>query len=120
MESTLTAENYVLKFGKYRGMRAADVADIFVVDKKGEDKPVGLQYLKWLVNQDWFKHTDIIQPIIKETEEAMGIKEEIKPAEEEKQKKVKKEKEPKKERKKDKKVTKGVDISNEKTVLEFD
>ena len=60
----LNIEKYVMPFGKYRKMRAVDVAKIFEVDKDGKDKPVGLNYLKWIVTQDWFRNTDIIKQII--------------------------------------------------------
>ena len=61
----LTPENYVLRLGKYKNMRAVDVAEIYEVDKNGDDQPKGLQYLQWLIQQDWFRHKDIIEHIIK-------------------------------------------------------
>ena len=61
MTETISPENYVMPFGKYKQMRAIDVADIYQVDKDGNDKPVGLMYLQWLVDQDWFKHKDILK-----------------------------------------------------------
>ena len=45
----LTPEKYVMVFGKYKNMRAVDVAEIYNVDTNGEDKPVGLLYIKFLV-----------------------------------------------------------------------
>ena len=45
-------------------MRAVDVAEIYTVDKDGNDKPVGLMYLEWLRLQDWFKHADILLLLI--------------------------------------------------------
>ena len=62
---TLTPENYILRLGKYKNMRAADIAEIYEVDKNGEDQPKGLQYLQWLIEQDWFRHKDIIEQVIK-------------------------------------------------------
>ena len=61
----LTPESYVMQFGKYRNMRAIDVANIYEVDKNGEDKPKGLLYLQWIAQQEWFKPTNIIEQIIK-------------------------------------------------------
>ena len=62
----LTPESYVFRFGKYKNMRAADVAELYEVDKNGDDKPVGLLYLQFLVEKcDWFRHKDIIEQIIK-------------------------------------------------------
>ena len=46
---TLTPENYVMRFCKYKNMKAVDIADIYEVDKNGNDKAVGLMYLKFLV-----------------------------------------------------------------------
>lgn len=69
----LTPENYVMKFGKYKNMRAVDIADIYEVDKNGDDKPVGILYLKFLVEKcDWFKHKDIIEQIIKNAIDCMS------------------------------------------------
>lgn len=64
MTTNITAENYVFKFGKYKNMLLTDVANFKSVDKKGNMKKTGLQYLKWLVQQDWFKNTDIINEVI--------------------------------------------------------
>jgi|GEM_PF-4561590 len=83
-------ENYVMPFGKYRQMRAIDVSEIYQVDKDGNDKPVGLMYLQWLVKQDWFKHKEIIQQIIETAEQYISDPEETKPEEEKKPKKEKK------------------------------
>ena len=55
---------YVLRFGQYKNMRAVDVAEIFVIDKTGNEYPKGLLYLQFLSKTDWFKHTDIMQKII--------------------------------------------------------
>ena len=93
----LTPEKYVMAFGKYKNMRAVDVADIYNVDKNGEDKPVGLLYLQWLVDQDWFKHKDIVNEIIKSAIECTsGDEKEPEPTP--KEPKQKKEKKPKKEK----------------------
>ena len=67
----LTPESYVFRFGKYKNMRAADVAELYELDKNGDDKPVGLLYLKFLVEKcDWFRHKDIIEQIINEISKA--------------------------------------------------
>jgi len=69
--------NYVLKFGKYKDHRAVDVAEMYKVNPKtGQDDAVGLKYLCWLVKQDWFKHKDIIEQIIKQAEECISEEEE--------------------------------------------
>ena len=95
MSEIISPENYILKFGKYKNMRAIDVSEIYQVDKNGDDKPVGLQYLQWLIKQDWFKHTDIIEQIIKTAESCISdVEEEVE--------EVKKEEKPKKEKKEDK------------------
>ena len=112
----LTPESYVFRFGKYKNMKAIDVADIYEVDKNGEDKPKGLQYLQWIVQQEWFKHTNIIEQIIKSSidcNSADDEKEQEKPAQEAVQPDIK----PKKE-KKDKKEKKPKDVVE--TVLNFD
>ena len=46
--------------------------------------------MKWLVNQEWFKHTSIIQSIIDETEKSMCIKGKTIKIEEKKEPKEKK------------------------------
>ena len=56
-----TTNQYVLPFGKYKGMYAVDAAEITVVDKNGNDKNVGLIYLEWLTKQAWFRDTEIIK-----------------------------------------------------------
>ena len=98
MNSTVTPERYVMKFGKYKNMKAVDIAAIYEVDKNGNDKPVGLMYLKFLVEKcDWFRHREIIEQVIKNAVECMNAdeKEPEQPKEEDKQKKEKK---PKKEK----------------------
>ena len=90
--------NYVLRFGKYKDHRAVDVAEIYKVNPKtGQDEPVGLKYLKFLCDQDWFRHKDIIEHIIKKAEECMSeIEEEPKEEPKKKEPKTKKEQNPKK------------------------
>ena len=61
---TLTPENYVLRFGQYKNMRAVDVAEIYEIDKTGNEYPKGRMYLQFLCKTDWFRHTDILQKII--------------------------------------------------------
>ena len=61
---TLTPENYVLRFGQYKNMRAVDVAKIYVIDRYGNNYPKGLMYLQFLCKTDWFRQIDILQKII--------------------------------------------------------
>ena len=56
MTEALTKDNYVMKFGKYKNMLIKDVAKITTIDKNGKTKKDGLQYLQWLIGQEWFKH----------------------------------------------------------------
>ena len=72
---TLTKDNYVMRFGKYNKMLIKDVAKITTIDKNGETKKVGLQYLQWLSGQEWFKHKDIVQKIIDESDVSEDTKE---------------------------------------------
>ena len=51
---------YILPFGKFKGMYADKVAEIVVQNKYGNDEKVGMNYLKWLVQQPWFRHSDSI------------------------------------------------------------
>ena len=74
--ANIKLEEYVMKFGKYINMRAVDVSKLYVVDKNGIDQPIGLKYLKWLCDQDWFKHKDTISAIIKKAESCISEKEE--------------------------------------------
>ena len=69
--------NYVLKFGKYKYHRAVDVAEMYKVNPKtGKYEAVGLTYLKFLCDQDWLRHKDIIKQIIKQAEECISEEEE--------------------------------------------
>ena len=86
MTEIISPENYVMPFGKYKQMRAIDVAELYQVDKNGNDKPVGLHYLRWLVLQDWFQHKYIISEIIKTSESCMSDLEEEEPKKEKKEK----------------------------------
>ena len=61
---TLTPENYVLRIGQYKDMRAVDVAKIYVIDRYGNNYPKGLMYLQFLCKTDWFRQIDILQKII--------------------------------------------------------
>ena len=75
----LTKDNYVMKFGKYKNMFIKDIAKITTIDKNGETKKDGLQYLKWLITCDWFKHQNIVKQLIDDIgEEIEEIKEEKK------------------------------------------
>ena len=73
---TLTKDNYVMKFGKYKNMFIKDIAKITTIDKNGETKKDGLQYLRWLIGQEWFKHQNIVKQLIDDIGEE--IKEEKK------------------------------------------
>ena len=101
MTSNISPDQYIFKFGKYNKMRAVDVAQIYEVDKDGNDVPKGLQYLKFLVQKcDWFRHKDIIEQIINKYDNELNVDDN----------------EPKKEIKKEKKVNKTVKIETNKTI----
>ena len=119
MSQIISPENYVLKLGKYKNMRAIDVSEIYQVDKNGDDKPVGLQYLQWLIKQDWFKHKDIIEQIIKTAESGISdVEEKVEEVKkEEKQKKDKKEKKDKKPKKTKEPIVKPIPDSR---IVNFD
>ena len=72
----IAPEKYIMPFGKYKGMYAADVAQIYVVDKDGNDKATGLMYLEWICKQDWFKHKEIIEKVISNAEQQGNVSEE--------------------------------------------
>ena len=65
----ITSDSYIMKFGKYSGMKATDIAQLTTVkqNRKKEEytEQTGLKYLKFICSTDWFKHTNIIQEIIK-------------------------------------------------------
>ena len=69
---TLTKDNYVMKFGKYKNMLIKDVAKITTIDKNGETKKVGLQYLQWITGQEWFKHQNIVKELIDDIVKEFG------------------------------------------------
>ena len=74
MTSNISIDQYIFKFGKYNKMRAVDVAQIYEVDKDGNDVPKGLQYLKFLVQKcDWFRHKDIIEKIISKYDNEINV-----------------------------------------------
>ena len=61
MNPTLSPENYVFRFGKFKNTKAIDVAKITEVDKYGRTVPSGLSYLRFLIEKcDWFRHREII------------------------------------------------------------
>lgn len=120
MSQIISPENYVLKFGKYKNMRAIDVSEIYQVDKNGDDKPVGLFYLKWLISCDWFKHGHIIKQIIETAEQCISDPEDAKPKQEAvKPKKEKKEAEPK-EKKPKKAKEQPAETIPESRVIDFE
>ena len=80
---------YIMPLGKYKGMYLHDVAKLTIVDKNNIDKKVGIQYLNWLIQQSWYRDTDIVMKILKqyETEEEVDVNE---PKKEIKEKKINK------------------------------
>ena len=56
----MNSENYIMPFSKYKSMKLSDVMNIKIVDQNGDEKRTGELYLKWLINQDWFKYKDIV------------------------------------------------------------
>ena len=122
----LKSDNFVLPFGKYKGMYPSDVAQMRVVDKNGKPKQVGLQYLKWLVDKTnlIIKYKELIQEIINNDDNVMSDEDSVLETEtkeitqEINKPKVKKEAKPTE--KKTKMVKEGtVQISTENNVLEF-
>ncbi len=90
MSTQVTADNFVLRLGKYKGMLCKDVAKISIIDEKsGIKKDEGLRYLKWLVQRDWFRQVDLVTQIIKEHEPQDENKKEEPKVENVKQRKVK-------------------------------
>ena len=61
---TLTPENFVLRTGQYKDMRALDITQIYVIDRYGNNYPKGLMYLQFLCKTGWFRQIDILQKII--------------------------------------------------------
>ena len=61
---TLTPEIYGLRFGQCKNMLAVDVAEIYEIDKTGNEYPKGLMCLQVLCKTEWFRHTDTLQKII--------------------------------------------------------
>ena len=120
MTSEISPEKYIMPFGKYKGMYASDVAQITVVDKSGNDKSVGLNYLQWIVKQDWFTHKETIQKIIKNNDNGMTDEDTETKELVEEIKKPKVKKEAKLSEKKPKKAKEGtVQISRENNIVEF-
>ena len=68
MTFQITSDSYVFQFGKYKGYKAVDVAALITVDKNGKDKPTGLIYLECLCEQEWFKHRDIVNEVIRKAQ----------------------------------------------------
>ena len=105
-KQNIKLEDYVLQFGKYKSMRAVDVAELYIVDKNGNDQPVGLKYLEWLSGQSWFRDTDIVKQIIDNAKNCMSDQKEESP---------KKKKDPKPAPKKVKKNKFVLESSDEET-----
>ena len=68
MTFQITSDSYVFQFGKFKGYKAVDVAALITVDKNGKDKHIGLLHLEWLYEQEWFKHKDIIEEVIRKAQ----------------------------------------------------
>ena len=84
----LTPQNYVFKFGKFKGYKALDVVKIKTVNKNCEEVDTGLQYLEFLVNKcDWFRHADFIKQIIADAKGSTSEVDESKKKKDAKQKK---------------------------------
>ena len=66
MRDTSNIDNscYTMRFGKFKGMKAKDIAHIITLDKFGKKKPSGLEYLKFITTMEWFKHKEIIEDVI--------------------------------------------------------
>ena len=125
MSTIISPQRYILPFGKYRGMYASDIAQLTVVDKNGDDKPVGLLYLQGLSEQDWFKHKEILTQIIKDSEFEISTEDEKTDMsnkqiiEEVKKPKVKKSEAKPTEKKPKKSKEPTVQINTENNVVEF-
>ena len=65
----MNSNNYIMKFGKFKNMRAVDIAQIKTVNKLGNLENTGINYLKFIVGLDWFKHSQIVQKVIDEYKE---------------------------------------------------
>ena len=65
----MNSNNYIMKFGKFKNMRAVDIAQTKTVNKLGNLENTGINYLKFIVNLDWFKHATIVQKVIDEYKE---------------------------------------------------
>ena len=117
----LNSKKLVMPLGKYKGMYVTDIVKLTQVDKNGEDKPVGFNYLKWLVQQDWYHHKETIQKIIDDVSNTISdVDTETKEIVEEIKKPKIKKSEAKPTEKKSKKTKEGtVNISTENNVLEF-
>ena len=114
MTSKISPKDYVLRFGKYKNMKAIDVADIYEVDKNGKDKATGLMYLKFLTTCEWFKHTAILAEIINIAEECMSDNDDDEKQAEE----IPKKKEPKE--KKNKKINVKINDPNISKIVDFE
>ena len=108
----LSPDTYVFMFGKYKGMLASDIANIRVIKNEKQIKE-GQRYLKWVCQQDWFKHKPIIEQIINKFDDDEDEKEDVKT------KSIKKKKEPK-EPKASKNVSIKLKKDDESNVLSFD
>ena len=54
----ITADNYTLKFGKWKGMLAKSLLNIETINKYGKKEPVGRKYLCFLLDQSWLNESD--------------------------------------------------------------
>ena len=58
-----------MKFGKFKNMRAVDISQIKTVNKLGNLENTEINYRKFIVGLDWFKHSAIVQKVIDEYKE---------------------------------------------------
>ena len=65
----MNSNNYIMKFGKFKNMRAVDIAQIKTGNKLGNLENTGINYSNFIVGLDWFKHSQIVQKVIDEYEE---------------------------------------------------
>ena len=65
----MNSNNYIMKFGKFKNMRAVDITQIKTVNKHGNLENTGINYLKFIVGLDWFKHATIVQKVIDDYKE---------------------------------------------------
>ena len=65
----MNSNNYIMKVGKFKNMRAVDIAQIKTVKKLCNLENTGINYLKLIFGLDWFKHSQIAQKVTDEYKE---------------------------------------------------